>query len=155
MEGVPMTENVSLAQRIQNDIKLAMKSGEKRKLETLRMVLADIKKEEIQKAQLKDEDVLTLIKRNVKTRQESIAQFEKGGRPDLVEKEKAEIEILKIYLPSQLTPEALKAAVQEVIGNLKVTSKKDMGLVMKTVLGQYGSQVDGKQVQAVVMQLLN
>ncbi len=146
---------MSLSEKIQNDIKLAMKSGEKRKLETLRMVLADIKKEEIQKAQLKDEDVLTLIKRNVKTRQESIAQFEKGGRPDLVEKEKAEIEILKIYLPSQLTPEALKAAVQEVIGNLKVTSKKDMGLVMKTVLGQYGSQVDGKQVQAVVMQLLN
>lgn len=147
---------MALLEKIQSDIKSAMKAGEKIKLETLRMILADAKKEEIGKSQpIKDEDVVVLMKRGIKTRLESISLFEKAARQELADKEKSEIEILKAYLPSQLSGDALRTAVQEIITHLKVSSKKDMGLVMKTVLGQYGSQVDGKEVQTLVIQLLN
>lgn len=145
----------SLLDKIRQEMRSALKSGEKRKLETLRMVVAEAQKDEIERQRpLNDDEVLALIKRGIKTRAESISQFEKGGRQDLVEKEKEQTEILKIYLPQQLSVEALKSAVQEVIATLKVSSKKDMGLVMKTVMGKYGSQVDGKEVQGIVASLL-
>lgn len=144
-----------LYEKIRVHMQAAMKSGEKRKLETLRMILAEIKKEEIDTQKTAtDENVLGIIKKGIKTRQESVSQFEKGGRMDLSEKEKIEIEVLKAYLPSQLTGEALKKIVDEVIATLKATSKKEMGLVMKTVMGQYGSQVDGKEVQSLVSEKL-
>ena len=151
-----MEENKSkLYEKIRMDMQAAMKSGEKRKLETLRMILAEVKKDEIDTQKpATDENVLGIMKKGIKTRQESVSQFEKGGRMDLVEKERIEIEVLKAYLPSQLTGEALKKIVDEVIATLKATSKKEMGLVMKTVMGQYGSQVDGKEVQSLVSEKL-
>jgi len=145
-----------MLEKVRSDIHAAMKSGEKVKLSTLRMVLADIKKEEIDRQRpLNNEEILGIFKRAMKSRAESMTQFEKGGRLDLVEKEKQEYKILQSYLPSQLTGEALKAVVEEVISTLKASSKKDIGLVMKTVMGQYGSQVDGKEVQSLVSQKLN
>lgn len=144
-----------LMEKIRLNMQAAMKSGEKRKLETLRMILSEIKKEEIDTQKpATDENVLSIIKRGIKTRQESISQFEKGGRMDLVEKEKIEQEVLKAYLPSQLAGDALRKIVDEVIATLKAVSKKDMGLVMKTVMSQYGSQVDGKEVQSLVSEKL-
>lgn len=145
-----------MLEKIRSDMTVAMKAGDKVKLGTLRMIIAEIQKEQIDRQRpLKDEEVMGVIKRGMKTRSESIEQFEKGGRQDLVEKERKELEILKLYLPSQLTGEALKTVVEEVIGTLKASSKKDIGLVMKTVMAQYGSQVDGKEVQTLVSQRLN
>jgi uncharacterized protein YqeY len=145
-----------MLEQIRSDMKIAMKTGDKIKVETLRMVIAEAQKEQIDRQRpLKDEEVIGVIKKGMKTRLESIEQFEKGGRQDLVEKEKKELEVLKFYLPSQLTGEALKKVVEEVIATLKASSKKDIGLVMKTVMGQYGSQVDGKEVQTLVSLRLN
>lgn len=150
-----MGEEKSIAAQLKRDIISAMKSGDKRCLETLRMISADIQKEEIQKAHpLSHEESLNVLKRGVKTRLESISQFEKGARQDLVDKEKEQIEIIKKYLPSQLSGEALKKIVEDSIQSLKISSKKEMGLVMKAILAQYGSQVDGKEVQSLVSERL-
>ncbi|MBI1884279.1 MAG: GatB/YqeY domain-containing protein [Chlamydiae bacterium] len=150
-----MSEVQGLSEKLRQDLYAAMKVGDKRKVETLRMVISDIKKEEIdRKRPLKEDEILAWVRRGMKTRSESVSQFEKGGRTDLADKEKLEIEILKIYLPQPLTGEALKKAVEAVVLNLKVTSKKDMGLVMKTVMAQYGSQADGNEVKTLVGQIL-
>lgn len=150
-----MSEKKSLFDQIRSEIQESMKSGNKRKLETLRMVLAESQKEQIERQRpLKDDEVLAIIKKGIKTRSESWDQFEKGGRSDLSQKEKEQIEILKVYLPQQLTGDKLVAIVDEVISTMKATSKRETGLVMKTIMGQYGAQVDGKEVQTLVSQKL-
>ncbi|MBI1871107.1 MAG: GatB/YqeY domain-containing protein [Chlamydiae bacterium] len=149
-----MSEDV-LFTKIKTDIQSSIKSGDKIKLETFRMILAEIEKEQIDRQRpLKDEEVLAILRRGMKTRSESVTQFEKGNRVDLAQKEKDQIEVLKTYLPQPLTGEALKSIVLEAIATLKATSKKEMGLVMKTVMGKYGSQIDGKEVQTLVSQIL-
>jgi uncharacterized protein YqeY len=142
---------VNFMEKIKTDLHAAMKASDRLKSETLRMLKSEIQKEEIVKQRaLNNEEILAVLKRSIKQRQDSTTQFEQAGRPELAQKEKAEIDILKVYLPSQLTGDALKAVVDEVIQTLKATSKKDTGLVMKTVMAKYGAQVDGKEVQTLV-----
>ena len=150
-----MAEEKNLLAQLKTDLISAMKAGDKRQVETLRMLTADIQKEEIAKTHLLNQDeTLAILKRGIKTRQESIAQFEKGNRQDLVQKESEQIEIIKKYLPSPLEGAALKKIVEDTIASLKISSKKEMGLVMKAILGKFGSQVNGKEVQTLVSERL-
>ncbi|MDP3980870.1 MAG: GatB/YqeY domain-containing protein [Chlamydiota bacterium] len=142
--------------KLQEDLKSAMKASDKLRVSTIRMMVAEGQKEQINNQKdLTLEQWQVILKRGIKTREESLEHFRKNNRNDLVEKEEAEIEVLKAYLPQQLTGEALEKLVDEVIGVLKVSQKKDMGLVMKTVMSSHGNQVDGKEVQRIVLQKLS
>ena len=117
------------------DMKAAMKSKEKERLSVIRMVLSDIKNQEIKEgAALDDKAVLTLLSRTAKQRKDSIDQFRKGERDDLVQKESRELEILLEYLPSQLTAEELRKVVEKAISESGAASAKEMGTVMKMVM---------------------
>lgn len=147
---------MSLAERLQQDMKSALKNKEKEKLSTIRMVRAAIKKAEIdQKGPLNDEQIIEVIMREVKLRKDAIQEFEKAGRQDLVEKEKAELQVLETYLPEPLTEEELTGLIQETIQQLGVTSKKDIGKVMKTVLPKVKGRAEGRVVNQIVQKLLN
>lgn len=151
-------KNMKIKDQIKDDLKDAMKAGETEKRDTLRMLDSMIKNEEIaQKSReegLDDETIQILVKRAVKQRQDSIEQYKKGGRADLVEKEKAEIEILSVYLPEQLSDEDLEKIVKEVIAEVGAESKSDMGKVMGPVMGKVGSASDGGRVKDMVMKNL-
>lgn len=147
---------MGLAERLQQDMKSALKNKEKEKLSTIRMVRAAIKKAEIdQKGPLNDEQIIEVIMREVKLRKDAIQEFEKAGRQDLVEKEKAELQVLETYLPEPLTEEELTGLIQETIQQLGVTSKKDIGKVMKTVLPKVKGRAEGRVVNQIVQKLLN
>jgi len=105
--------------------------------------------------QVSDEDVISVIKKQVKQRQDSIAQFTAGNRMDLAEKEEKELVVLKNYLPPEISPEKLKVIVEEVITASKATSIKDMGRVMKEVLGRLAGQADNQTVGALVKERLS
>ncbi len=147
---------MSLAEKLQQDMKLALKNKEKEKLSTIRMVRAAIKRVEIDnKAPLSDDQVLEVILREVKQRKDAIQEYEKAGRQDLLEKEKAELEVLEAYLPKQFTEEELQDLIQETIQQLGVTSKKEIGKVMKAVIPKVKGKADGKVVNQMVQKLLS
>lgn len=147
---------MSLAERLQQDMKLALKNKEKDKLSTIRMVRAAIKKAEIDhKGPLNDEQIIEVIMREVKQRKDAVQEYEKAGRHDLVEKEKEELQILETYLPEPLTEEELTEIIQETIQQLGVTSKKEIGKVMKTVLPKVKGRAEGKAVNQIVQKLLS
>jgi uncharacterized protein YqeY len=144
-----------LVDRLTEDMKTAMKARESLRVQTLRFTLADIKNVRIEKGEdLTDEDVVQVLRRAVKRREESIEQYRQGGREDLAEKETAEAEILRVYLPQMMDGAALTAAVDAAIAETGATSLKEMGKVMKHVMSAYAGKVDGKQVQAVVRERL-
>lgn len=147
-----------IKEQIKNDLKEAMKAGETEKRDTLRMLDSMIKNEEIeQKVReegLDDEAVQVLVKRAVKQRQDSVSQYEAGSRADLAEKEKAEIEILSVYLPKQMSDEELEKIVKEIIAETGAESNADMGKVMGAVMGKVGSSADGGRVRDMVMRNL-
>ncbi|HKN48298.1 MAG TPA: GatB/YqeY domain-containing protein, partial [Candidatus Polarisedimenticolia bacterium] len=99
--------------------------------------------------ELKEEDYLTVLQRAVKTRRESIEQYEKGGRRDLAEKEKAEIAVVERYLPAALGPEETVRAVDALLQELGITEKKDLGRAMKEFMARHRGRVDGKSVNAL------
>lgn len=141
--------------KLQQDLKDAMKAGDKIKLGVIRMVMAEGKKDQINRGQeLNETEWMALFKKGVKTREESLVHFRKSGRDDLIQKEEAEIEILKNYMPQQVSGEALEKIVEDVISALQATSKAQMGQVIKTVMSKHGSQVDGKEVQKIVLDKL-
>lgn len=147
---------MSLAERLQQDMKSALKNKEKEKLSTIRMVRAAIKKAEIDhKGPLNDEQIIEVIMREVKQRKDAVQEYEKAGRHDLVEKEKEELQILETYLPEPLTEEELTEIIQETIQQLGVTSKKEIGKVMKTVLPKVKGRAEGKAVNQIVQKLLS
>lgn len=138
------------------DMKAAMKSKEKERLSVIRMVLSDIKNQEIKEgAALDDKAVLTLLSRTAKQRKDSIDQFRKGERDDLVQKESRELEILLEYLPSQLTAEELRKVVEKAISESGAASAKEMGTVMKMVMAEVSGRADGKEVQQMVQDMLS
>ena len=140
-----------MKQRLLDDIKTAMKSSNKVALDCLRMTVSEIKKEEIDsRKELGNEDVIRILKKGIKSREDSVAMFDKGGRADLSSKEKEEIKILKSYLPAQWTAEQVEKIVLDTIAGLGATTKAQTGQVMKAVMAQHGSQVDGKMVQQIV-----
>jgi hypothetical protein len=134
---------MSLKARIQEDVKAAMRAGEKERLATLRLISAAIKQREVdERIELDDVQTLAVIEKMVKQRRESIAQFEAGGRADLVAKENAELALLAGYLPSQLSETELDALIGEAIAATGAVSIKDMGKVMGLIKGKAAGRAD-------------
>jgi len=146
---------MSLSDRLNDDMKLAMKSQDKFKLSVIRMVRAAIKNIEIdQRKPLEEQEVLDVLNREVKQRKDSLQEFEKAGREDLAETLKAEIVILMEYMPQQLSDEEVKAIVQQTIQEVGASSKADMGKVMSALMPKVKGRADGKVVNQFVQQLL-
>lgn len=136
---------MSLRERLEADVKAAMRSGDTTARDTLRMVLATLKGAEIDSGRPSgDDEVQAVLVKAVKTRRESIDQFERGGREDLAEVERAQVEVLERYLPKQLSEDEARAAVAAVIAELGASSKADLGPVMKALRAKHGSALDGK-----------
>lgn len=142
-----------LTDKISADMKEAMRAKDAARLSTLRMLKSAVEYYKIEKKQeqLTDADVTTVIKKQIKQRQDSIEGFEKGGRADLVEKEKAELAVLKSYLPEELSPAQLEEIVKAVIAELDAKTKADMGKVMKAVQTKTAGRADNKLVSQIVL----
>ena len=146
---------MSLKERITEDMKSAMRAAQKERLGTVRMILAGIKQREVdERVSLDDSQVLAVIDKMVKQRKESIAQFETGGRADLVAKEKAEIALLQEYLPTQLAPAEIEALISAAIAKTGATSIKDMGKVMGALKSELAGRADMGAVSARIKQKL-
>lgn len=149
---------MKLQEQIMSDLKQAMKDGEDTKKSVLRMLLAEIIKSEIEKGKrdtgLEDEEVLSLIARAVKMRQDAADAYEKGGRQELVESELEEKEILVEYLPAQMEDDELKEIVQKVITDMGVTDVAELGKVMGNVMKQVQGKADGTRVRTITQELL-
>jgi uncharacterized protein YqeY len=146
---------MELRSRIEADTRDALKSGDKDKVSTLRMLNAALKNKQIDKRrQLTEEEVMETVRLLIKQRRDSIEQFAKGGRQDLVDKETAEIGVLEVYLPQQLTREELEVMVREAIAQAGAQGAKDMGKVMKALIPIVGGRADGKLVSELVKNAL-
>jgi len=146
----------SLKERITEDMKSAMRAGEKERLGTIRMLQAAIKQREVdERVMLDDAQVLAVVEKMLKQRKESIAQFEQGNRPDLAAKEQAEIELLVVYLPAQLTDAEVDALIQEAIASTGAASVKDMGKVMGVVKAKAAGKADMGAVSARIKAALS
>jgi len=145
---------MSLKQTILSDMKEAMKAGDATKRDTLRMLDSMIKNTEIEKLKkeegLNDEEVQAVIARAVKQRRDSVEQYKAGGREDLAEKERKEIEILSAYMSEQLGEDKIREIVKAVIAETGATSKADMGKVMGAAMGKLKGQADGNVVKKIV-----
>lgn len=146
---------MSLLDKLNADLKDAMRSKDLVVRDTLRMVIAGTKNLRIELGrELTDEDVVTILKRGVKTRKDSLEQYEKAGRADLAATEEAELEVLAGYLPKALSEDETRAIVEALIAELGLESKRDMGTLMKTVMARHGASVDGKLVSRFAGELL-
>ncbi len=145
-----------LIERIELDLKNAMKEKNEVKLGTLRMLKAALKNKEIEKKvkTLAEPEILEAIQKQVKQRKDSIADFQKANRGDLVQKETAEIAVLEQYLPKPLSEAELKAIIQKAVQTVGAKTKADMGKVMKEVMPQITGKADGKQVNQILSTLL-
>ena len=134
---------MSLRERIQEDMKAAMRAREAERLGTIRMLLAAVKQREIDERRVLEEaEVLSLVDKLIKQRKDSATQFSAGGRPDLAEKEEAEIVVLSAYLPEPLAAEAIDALIGEAILAVGATSPRDMGKVLSTLRPQMQGRAD-------------
>ena len=146
---------MSIKDQLTEDMKQAMKAHNKVALETIRMARANIKNVEINdKKELTEDEVIAVLMKEVKMRQDSLAEFEKAGRTDLIDQAKAEIEVLQKYLPAAMEDDELEALVKEVIAETGAASMKDIGKVMPKVIAKAGGRADGKRINAMVKQLL-
>lgn len=137
-------------------MKGAMKSRDSLKLDTLRLIVSEIKYKEIDlHEELGDEAITALLTTQIKRRKEAAALFEKGGRTDLKDKEEKEITIIQAYLPEQVGEEELKQRIQEVIAETGAQSPKDMGKVMKVVVPEFKGTAEGDQIRKIVTDLLS
>jgi len=142
---------MSLSEQIQKDMYAAMKNGEKDKTVTLRSALSKLKDKKIDKQDdLSEQEELQVIKTMVKQRYESIEMYEKGGRDDLVAKEKTELEILETFLPQMMGAEELGALINAVIAETGATSMSDIGKIMPEVMKRSAGRADGKLAQSLV-----
>jgi uncharacterized protein YqeY len=142
---------MSLKERITDDMKAAMRSGEKERLGVIRMITSAIKQREVdERITLDDAQVLSVLEKMIKQRKESVVQFQAGNRPDLVEKESAEITLLQGYLPSPLSDAELDALIQDAIAATGASSIKDMGKVMAVIKGKAQGRADMAAVGAKI-----
>jgi len=142
-------------EQIQEDMYLAMKSGEKEKANTLRTVISKLKDRQIEKREpLSNEEEIKILQTLVKQRKESIDLYEKGGRRELVAIEKQEMDIINSYLPKMMSEDALKDIVKNVINSTGASSMSDMGKVMPEVMRQGKGLIDGKTAQKFVSEML-
>ena len=141
---------------LQEDMKAAMKQKDNLRLSILRMLLAAIKNKEVEKLKpLTTDEFYAVVKTSVKQHVESIESFKKGNRQDLVDKEEKELEILKGFLPAQLSEEEITKEIEEAIAALQVKSQKEMGKVIKCVLEKYPGRIDGKVLSGLVLKKLS
>jgi hypothetical protein len=146
---------MSLLTRIQEDIKQAMRSRDELRRDTLRMVASELKNVRIERGRdLEEADELAVLARCVKTRRESAQQYRQAARPELEEKELAEIGVIEGYLPEQLSAGDARAAVRAAIEEVEASSMKDMGAVMKALMAKHKGLIDGKTAQDLVKELL-
>ena len=143
---------MTLSEKIVSDLTASMKAQDAPRTSTLRMVKAAMMNRQIEKGgELDDEEVSKLLRSLVKQRRDSIEQYEKAGRQELVDKESAEIEVIETYLPKAATREEIEAVVISAIGSTEATSMKDMGKVMKAAqAGLAGKNADGRVVSEIV-----
>jgi uncharacterized protein len=147
---------MTLKERITEDMKGAMRAGEKERLGTIRLVLAAIKQREVdERITLDDGQVLAVLEKMIKQRREAITQFESGGRADLVAKEQAELAVLQTYLPAQLSETEIDALIAEAIASTEAASIKDMGKVMGAVKAKAQGKADMGAVSARIKQKLS
>jgi len=147
---------MGLEERLVEEMKQAMKSNDKAKLSTIRMVRSAVKNKEIDLRKPLDDDAISrVIQGMVKKSEESIEQFKAGGRMDLVDKETKEIEIMKSFLPQPLSREEVLKVIDQTIEETKASSLKDLGKVMKTVMPKLGGKVDGTLVNQLVKERLS
>ncbi|MDT2847563.1 GatB/YqeY domain-containing protein [Vagococcus carniphilus] len=147
---------MSLLETLNDDIKVAMKSKDKEALAILRMIKTSIQNEQINKGEdLSPDEELTLVSREMKQRKESLSEFEKAGRNDLVEQANVGISIVARYLPEQLSDEELKSIVTEAITSVDATSMKDFGKVMGVVMPKTKGKADGQKINTLVKELIS
>ena len=150
---------MTLHERVDMDLKEAMRAKESTKLGVLRMLKSALKYAAIEKsgadAELNEPEAIQVIRKQVKQRQDSIESFEKGGRAELAAKEKEELSILNTYLPQAMNPGELSQMVRETIAEVGATSKAQMGVVMKAVQAKAAGRVDGKTLSTEVQQQLS
>ena len=137
--------------KIKSEIVTAMKEKDTLKLQTLRGIKGDADMEHInKKVEINDELMINVLSRGIKTRKESIAEFEKGGRDDLIEKTNKEIELLQTFLPKQLSSEEVEKIIDDVFKKVKPSSEKEMGLIMKEVTPLVKGKADMKEVSNII-----
>jgi uncharacterized protein len=147
---------MSLIQDIEESFKKALKTQDKVRLSALRMLRAAVKNKEIERrGKLDDPELVAVIKGMIRQGKEAVEQFEKGGRPDLSEKEKAEIEIFSGFLPAQATSSEIEETIIQIIQEFNASGMKDMGKVMKAAMARLAGRADGQLIQTMVKQRLS
>ncbi|WP_066367878.1 GatB/YqeY domain-containing protein [Neobacillus fumarioli] len=148
---------MSLLERLNNDMKQAMRNKEKDKLSVIRMIKASLQNEAIKLGvkELSEADELTVLSRELKQRKDSLHEFEKANRPELVEKLRTEISIVELYMPKQLSEEELTDIVKQTIQEVGASSKADMGKVMAAIMPKVKGKADGSLVNKFVQQHLS
>lgn len=145
-----------MVEKLDKDMIEAMKNKEKERLTVIRMVKASLKQEQIDhKKEINDDLLIDVVNRQIKMRKDSIQEFEKGNRTDLIEKTQAEIDILMNYLPEQLSEEEVKKVIDEIFAELNPTSQKDMGKVMQQATSKLKGKADMKEVSTIIRERLN
>lgn len=148
--------SLNIQDRLQNDMKQAMRNREKERLSVIRSAKAALQNETIKAGNdLSEDEVLTVLNREMKQRKESLYEFEQANRQDLSDKLKYEIEVLSHYLPNQLTEEELQTIVDETVQETGASSKADMGKVMGAIMPKVKGQADGTQVKKLVEKALS
>lgn len=151
---------MSLREQLSDDLKEAMRQRQETRKRTLRSVITALKQAETeldpsgQRVHIDDEGILVLIAKQAKQRQESIAEYQKGGRQDLVDEEQAELAILQEYLPQKLSREEIEAEARQVIEEVGASGPRDIGKVMRPLMDRLRARADGKDVNEVVRELL-
>lgn len=148
---------MTLLERLNQDMKQAMRDKDKDKLNVIRMVKASLQNELIKLSHdtLSEDEELTILSKEVKQRRDSLQEFKAAGRDDLVMKLEKELDTLQVYMPKQLTTEELKAIVQSTVQEVNATSKKDMGKVMSAVMPKIKGKADGSQIKEIVQSELS
>jgi uncharacterized protein YqeY len=142
--------------KLKSDMKEAMKNKENFKRDTIRFLMNSVKQIEVdERRELSDEDMLKVIRKNLKQREDAIAQYQEAGRDDLVEKEEREASLLKAYLPAQLDDNELQTVIKDIITKTGASSMKDIGKVMGMALKATDGRADGKRINEVVKNLLS
>ena len=145
-----------MKEKIFQDLKEAMRAQDVARRTTLRMVVAAIKNLEIEtSSELEAGDVLQIIQKQVKSRRESIEEFRKGNREDLIAKEQTEIDILKEYLPEEASEENIRSAAAEIITSINASGPQDIGKVMPKLIEQFQGRADGRTINGIVRELLD
>ena len=144
-----------MVEKLKQDMVEAMKNKDKERLTVIRMVKAAMDQEHIdRKKEINDELLIDVVNKQIKMRKDSISEFEKGGRNDLVEKTQSEVDILMSYLPEQLSVEEVQQIIDEIFAEVKPESQKDMGKVMKEATAKLKGKADMGQVNAIIKEKL-